>query len=66
MKDWKTTLFGLVSAFFAFVLFSPQYFPSWLHDLSAFAVVGGLAGLGITAKDYRKSLLDRPWNKDDR
>ena len=65
MKDWKTTIFGLVSAAFCFILFSPQYFPAWLHDLSAFVLAGGLAGLGITAKDYRRSLLERPWNKMD-
>ena len=64
MKDWKTTLFGLASALFAFVLFSPEYFPSWMRDVSSFAVAGGLAGLGITAKDHKRSLLDRPWNKE--
>lgn len=62
MKDWKTTAFGVISACFAFVLFSPDYFPAWLVDIAAFALAGGLAGLGITAKDYRRSLIDRPWN----
>jgi len=63
MKDWKTSISGILSAFFAFVLFSPGYFPGWLRDLSVFALAGGLAALGVSAKDYRPSLLDRPWNK---
>jgi len=65
MKDWKTSFFGLISAFFMFVLYAPQYFPAILHDLAAFAVAGGLLGLGISAGDRRKSLLDRPWNKGE-
>lgn len=49
-----TTAFGIASAFFAFVLFSPEIaWPIWLVSLSKFALVGGLAGLGISAKDFR-------------
>jgi hypothetical protein len=54
MKDWKTTTAGIVSAFFTFVLFKPDYFPPIMFDLAAFALVGGLAALGITARDFRK------------
>ena len=53
--NWKTTVFGVLSAFFSFVLFKPEFFggaSSWIHGLAQFVVVGGLAGLGITAKDY--------------
>ena len=52
--SWKSTLAGIFTAFFAFVLFSPELFsqPQWLVPLAKFAVVGGLAGLGIVAKDY--------------
>ncbi len=53
--SWKTTIFGILSALFAFVLFSPDHFPDWVVDLAKFAVVGGLAGLGITAKDWNVS-----------
>ena len=52
MKNWKTTTTGLVTAFFGFVLFSPQYFPPWVIDVAKYAVVGGLAGIGLLAKDY--------------
>lgn len=52
LTSWKTTVLGLLTAFFAFVVFDPVYFPSWLVALSKFAAVGGLAGLGILAKDH--------------
>jgi hypothetical protein len=54
LKSWRTTAFGIVSAFFTFVLFSPELgWPFWMTALAKFALVGGLAGLGITARDYR-------------
>lgn len=51
MTNWKTTLIAAITALFGFVLFSPQYFPPWAIDLAKYAFVGGLAGLGIAAKD---------------
>jgi len=59
--SWKSTTVGAVTAFFAFVLFSPELFAQWpaLIALSKFAVVGGLAGLGIVAKDYNVSGLSK-------
>jgi predicted exporter len=53
MKNWKTTTFGVATAFFAFVAFSPETFSGWpwLVNLAKFAAVGGLAALGIVAKD---------------
>jgi hypothetical protein len=54
--SWKTTLSAAVSAGASFVLFASQppfsiHFPSWLAAIAMFAMVGGLAGLGIVAKD---------------
>jgi len=50
--SWKTTVLGILTAFFAFVVFDPQYFPLWLLSLAKFAAAGGLAGLGLVAKDH--------------
>jgi hypothetical protein len=52
MKNWKTTALGAATAFFAFVAFDPQWFPAVLVSLAKFAMIGGLAGLGIAAKDF--------------
>lgn len=54
--SWKTTVIGSATAFFAFVLFSPETFIAfpWLIALSKFAVCGGLAGLGIAAADFNR------------
>ncbi len=54
--SWKTTVSGLVSAAGAFVMFSGTapfniHYPSLVTALAAFMIAGGLAGLGITAKD---------------
>ena len=53
MKNWKTTVSAVVAALFAFVLFSPEYFAHWpwLISLAKFGCAGGLAGLGLAAKD---------------
>lgn len=53
MVNWKTTVIGVLTAFFAFVAFSPDTFSGvpWLVELAKFAAVGGLAALGIFAKD---------------
>ena len=54
MKDWKTTAFGILAALAAFVEYAPDYFPVILQDISAFVMIGGLAGLGITAAQVRR------------
>jgi hypothetical protein len=54
MSDWKTSAIGGITALFAFVVFAPEYFAPWLVDLAKFAAVGGLAALGIAAKDARR------------
>ena len=53
-KSWKSSTAGIVTAFFAFVLFSPETFSHWpiVLTLAKFATVGGLGTLGIMAKDY--------------
>ena len=50
-SECKTTVAGLVTAIFAFVLFSPQYFPPWLVDLAKFGMAGGLTSMGVLSKD---------------
>jgi hypothetical protein len=52
MKNWKTTACAVAGALAGFVLFSPAYFPPWAVDIAKYVMVGGLAGLGISAKDY--------------
>ena len=53
MKNWRTTLAGIVTAGFGFVLFSPDLFAHWpwLIALAKYATVGGLATMGFSAKD---------------
>lgn len=54
MKNWKTGAAGLATAFFGFVLFSPeqfQHFP-WLISLAKYAIAGGLASMGLMSKDF--------------
>ena len=52
---WKTSTAGaLLSAFLGFVLFAPQHFPPWLIDVAKFASIGGVAALGLSARDPRR------------
>lgn len=55
LKDWPSTVAGLLSAFFGFVLFSEPTFATmpWLIQLSKYAFVGGLAFLGITIQNQK-------------
>lgn len=53
LKDWKTSLAGIATAFFGFVLFSPEHFPVWAVDLAKYAMLGGLASMGVLARDWR-------------
>lgn len=52
--SWRTTVSSAVTAFFGFVLFSPQNFAAypWLVDLAKYAFLGGLVGMGIFSKDF--------------
>jgi hypothetical protein len=52
--SWKTSVLGVISAGFSYIAFSPDDFSNhvWLVHLARFVAAGGLAGLGIAAKDY--------------
>ena len=54
MKNWRTSVAGIVTAFFGFVLFSPQTFAHWpwLVDVAKYATAGGLGAIGLLSKDY--------------
>ena len=51
--NWKTSVAGVLTAFFAFVMFSPEDFAQWpwVMHLAKFATIGGLASVGLLAKD---------------
>lgn len=56
MKNWKTTVSGLVSAAGAFIAFSALppfniHYPAIVSALAAFMIAGGLAAFGVNAKD---------------
>jgi hypothetical protein len=51
MKNWKTSVISIITALLAFVAFDPQWFPLWMVSVAKFAALGGLAGLGLLAKD---------------
>lgn len=55
--SWKSTVAGAFTAFFGFVLFSPENFIAypWLIALSKYAFLGGLGALGIVTKDFNVS-----------
>ncbi|HEY9628634.1 MAG TPA: hypothetical protein V6C84_15135 [Coleofasciculaceae cyanobacterium] len=54
-KNWKTTAIGIALALSGFVAFSPEAFggnDAFIVKLCKFINVGGLAALGVTAKDF--------------
>ena len=53
MRNWKTSLSGLVAAAAGFVMFSPALFQRWpwVIELSKYVMAGGMAGVGLFAKD---------------
>jgi hypothetical protein len=61
MKNWRTTVIGLATAMFGFVVFSPDIFAAWpwLIALAKYAMVGGLAGLGIVSRDANGAPSDK-------
>lgn len=55
LSSYKTSVSAILSAAASFVLFAPQVgmtFPKWATALAMFVSIGGLAALGIEAKDY--------------
>jgi hypothetical protein len=55
IKNWKTTVIGFIIAFAGFVTFSPATFGgenALLVRVCKYITLGGLAGLGVTAKDF--------------
>jgi hypothetical protein len=54
--SWHTTVAGIVTAAFGFVLFSPDLFEHWpwLIALAKYVTVGGLATMGIAGRDADK------------
>ena len=65
MRDWKTSISAGFTAVFCFVLLHPGYFPQIIQDIAGDAAIIGLVLFGFAAQDYRRSLLNRPWNKEN-
>lgn len=59
MRSWKTTTAATAAALAGFVIFANSQhlmqFPDWLVAVSGYIQLGGLAALGISAKDYNVS-----------
>lgn len=53
-KNWKTSVTSVITASFGFVVFSPELFVHmpWLVAISKYAMVGGLAAMGVMSKDF--------------
>jgi len=55
MKNWKTTISGVLSAAAGLVVYlhSGGYVaePGWLLGAANFIMIGGIASLGLSAKD---------------
>lgn len=61
-SNWKTTVIGIVLSFTGFVAFSPNTFggeQSVLVQLCRYITSGGLAVLGVSAKDFNVSGGDK-------
>ncbi len=52
LANWQPTVAALVTAFFGFILFSPDLFQPWLVSLAKYAMAGGLVGLGMVSKQH--------------
>ena len=65
LSSYKTTICSVISAGASFVLFSSQLhmiaYPQWAVAIAMFAQVGGMAALGIVAKDYNADIHGGKW-----
>jgi hypothetical protein len=52
MTSWKTTVSAIVIVICGFILFDPQWFPAIIISMAKFIGLGGVAALGISAKDF--------------
>jgi hypothetical protein len=55
IRNWKTTATGILLSVTGFVAFSPDTFggdKAFIVQVSRYVHLGGLATLGITAKDF--------------
>jgi hypothetical protein len=52
--SWQPKVAGIVSAFFSFVLFSPDLFTAvpWLVAIAKYGLFGGLVAFGVVVKAY--------------
>ena len=66
MKNWKTTVAGIATAVFGFILFSPHYFPPWAVDVAKYATAGGLAAMGLLSKDSTTTSTQQQVNAETR
>jgi hypothetical protein len=52
MTSWKTTVSAVIIVICGFILFDPQWFPLILVSIAKYVGLGGVAALGISAKDF--------------
>ena len=58
--SWRTSLAAIISAIAAFIVLNPQFVRSqFLLKLAEFVGLGGLAAIGINAKDKHTILQGR-------
>lgn len=51
--NWQPKVIGLVTAFAYFVQWDHKIkFPEWMESLAEFVVIGGIAGIGLTSKQW--------------
>lgn len=56
LASWQPTVAAIITAFFGFVLFSPELFTGlpWLVAIAKYGAAGGLVALGLSAKQYNQ------------
>jgi len=60
LSHYKTTITAGFTAFFGFVLVSPELFQSalWLTAIAKYAAAGGLVAFGVVSADKNPTKLD--------